>query len=275
MVSLNDVRNWLGNRASDVQNDFNRAKDTTQDAMVNGNVNANLTRRDYLKGVAGAAAVGAGGEMGAYSGTANAAGDAAGTAGAKAGQAWDAIGEAIPYEIRSPITRKDGQGNTTTPTDNSTTPSGNNTETGTENETETETGTETDTEEPDFAYGGISEGLLDQPERAEQAFMGYSVTALDTQLDGVGYEEVIENTSDYEAQVMEVLEGTDFEDGQFRLGEYGVSDERPDGRWLDMDEIGVDDDDGDLISYMDELHDEGQLEEEMFGYFEDLERSDL
>lgn len=192
----------------------------------------------------------------------------------EAGQAWDAVGEAIPYEIRSPITKEDNS-----PIENNTKPSGNNTETGTEtgteNVTETETGTETGTQEPDFAYGGISEGLLDQPERAEQAFMGYSVTALDTQLDGVGYEEVIENTSDYEAQIMDVLEGTDFEDGEFRMGEYGISDERPDGRWLDMDEIGVNDEDGDLVSYMDNLHDEGQLEEEMFGYFEDLERSDL
>jgi hypothetical protein len=71
---------------------------------------------------------------------------------------------------------------------------------------------------------------------------------------------------------MDVLEGTDFEDGEFRLGEYDVSDKRPDGRWLDMEDIGASDE---FSSYMDELHEEGELEEEVFGYFEDLERSDL
>lgn len=209
-----------------------------------------------------------------------------GAAAGEVGEAWDAIGDSIPYEIRSPIAKKDDSPVDNTPSGNTTetetetgTETDTDTDTETETETETSTETETGTQEPDFAYDSISEGLMDYEgengERLRNAFMGYSVTALDSQLDDVNYEEIIENTSDYEAQVMEVLEGTDFEDGEFRLGEYGISDERPDGRWLDMDEIGADDDDGDLISYMDELHDEGELEEEMFGYFNELERSDL
>ena len=245
--------------------------------ILNPNTGDDPTRRNLLEAIAGGTATVLAGPT-----AADAAGDAAGYAGKQAGEAWDAIGDSIPYEIRSPIAKKDDSPVDNTPSGTTTetgTETGTETETSTESETETSTETETGTQEPDFAYDSISEGLMDYEgengERLRNAFMGYSVTALDSQLDDVNYEEIIENTSDYEAQVMEVLEGTDFEDGEFRLGEYGISDERPDGRWLDMDEIGADDDDGDLISYMDELHDEGELEEEMFGYFNELERSDL
>jgi hypothetical protein len=241
--------------------------------ILDPNTGDDPTRRNLLEAIAGGTATVLAGPT-----AADAAGDAAGYAGKQAGEAWDAIGDSIPYKI---VKKDDSPGETT--------PSGTTTETGTETDTDTDTETETETEtstetetgtqEPDFAYDSISEGLMDYEgengERLRNAFMGYSVTALNSQLDGVSYEEVIENAGDYEAQIMDVLEGTDFEDGEFRLGEYGISDERPDGRWLDMDEIGADDDDGDLISYMDELHDEGELEEEMFGYFNELERSDL
>jgi len=264
---------------TELPGDIRSAAEKSYDIIRNdNNRNFDPERRNFLQ-AAGVAAAGGFVDF-AEDGDLDSVDYAAGVGSAAAGQAgeaWDAVGDAIPYRLRSPITKEEN--GEQTPVDNSTetpteteTPVGTETPTETESPTETETQTETQTEAPDFAYEGLSEGLLDESDGVRDAFMGYSVTALDSQLEGVGYEEVIENTSDYEAQVMDVLEGTDFEDDEFRLGEYGVSDERPDGRWLDMDEIGASDD---FSSYMEDLHDEGELEEEVFGYFQDLERSDL
>lgn len=274
--------------------DVRSAAEKSYDVVVNdNNRNFDPERRNFIQ-AAGTLAAGGFVDF-AEDGDLDSVDYAAGVGGAaagEAGEAWSAIGDAVPYEIRNPIVKKDGPQQSQNGTvDNGTDSNGNVTDgndTGSDPNTDpgTDTGTDqnngnngSDNQGPDFAYGSITEGLMDYEgengENLRDAFMGYSVTALDSQLEGVGYEEVIENASDYEAQIMDVLEGTDFEDGMFRLGEYDVSEERPDGRWLDMEEIGANEDDGQLISYMDELHEEGELEEEMFGYFDELERSDL
>lgn len=201
--------------------------------------------------------------------------DLGSAAAGEAGEAWDALGEAIPYEIRSPITRKDGGSpGTTTPEDTTTpeenTPTPEDTTTPEENTTTPE---DTTTPTPELEYDSISEGLLEEGETTRDGFMGYSLVALDEQLEGVDYQEAVLNAEDYEASIMDALEGTDYEDGEFRLGEYGINDERPEGRTIDLTgEFGASDK---LDSYMENLDERGELEDQMFGYFDSLERSDL
>lgn len=246
-----DIVGWIEDRYDDIVNDFNRAKDTTTEAMVTGNVNANLTRRDYGKGILGLTTVGAAGELDVYSGTADAVGDAS-----------REVGKASPFEIRSPITWKGGNNSQDTPKDNS---SGN-------TPTDNSSGTPSTTPTPELTYDSISHGLLEESDRTQQGFKEYSLTALDDQLEGVGVEKAVENSSNYEAAIRDALEGTDYleAEGVFRLGEYGISQEYPDGKGVDLkDQIAASDK---LDQYFEELDDRGELEDQMFGYFESLEK---
>ena len=176
-----------------------------------------------------------------------------------AGAASQIPGAADKYSLRSPVAVDDDS----EPSENENTDPGG--ESGTDEPTSSE---------PDFDYSSISEGLLEEDEGARRAFKGYTMTALDHQLDDVSYGDAIENTGEYESEIMEALEGTEFEHGRLRVGEYGVTDDRPDGRWLDLDSVGFSEENR-FDDYLENLEDEGELEDEVFGYLDDLERSDL
>ncbi|MFB6175474.1 MAG: hypothetical protein ABEJ87_05920, partial [Candidatus Nanohalobium sp.] len=184
------------------------------------------------------------------------------------------------YQIRSPIvwggkeaennnhsTPAPGQGNgpgtetTEQPTSTSQTET-----------TTTSTTQHTTTATPDLEYDSISQGLLEESDQTQQGFKGYSLTALSSQLDGVSIQEAVENTSDYEASIRDALEGTQYfeDEGIFRLGEYGVTSEDPNGKGVDLvDQIGSS---HKFDTYMDNLEQRGELEDQMFGYVESLER---
>jgi hypothetical protein len=106
---------------------------------------------------------------------------------------------------------------------------------------------------------------LEESDRTQSGFRGYSLTALDDQLEGVGLEEAVENSSDYEASIRDALEGTNYDDGVFELGDYG--------RGVDLvDDIDASDQFVDYMAELDDGDQTGDLEEQMFGYVESLER---
>jgi len=248
MVSLTGIWNGIKSASSTAYNDaLDGASNANEAVQTGSSPGIELKRRHVLEGMAGAGVT-------YLAGSNNLVGRGADAA----GNAWAEAGEAFPYEINFGISRKGASNNGSTPTD-----------TPTDAPEQTEQPTDTSNEEPttttpdeSFSYNGISEALSEGDNDTRQAFKGYSLTALGDQLEDVSLDEAVENTSDYEPSVMDALEGTNYTDGEFTLGEYSRS--------VDLvDDIGAS---GELDQYMQELDNDGEIEEAVFDYIDDLER---
>lgn len=253
---------------TELPGDIRSAAGKTNDVVRNDNDrDFNMKRRNFIQ-LAGAAAVGAGvdyGEDGDFDSV-----DAV-------GDAYGAMVERIPdspVDIDVKYTGPDpfglgpdgGSGANTTDSGsgaNTTTDSGVDTNTTTDTSTDTTTDAPTDTTtDIDLPYDGILDGLGDQTGSTAEAFQDYTLTALDANLEGVGLEEAVNNSDDYEASIMDALEGTYADGDAFNVGDYA--------------EIGIQEDLGandTFKTYLNEADNEGVLEDEIQDYLGEMEVS--
>lgn len=253
---------------TELPGDVMSAAGKTYDVAVNDNDrDFNMSRRNFIQ-AAGTAALGTGLDLGEDGDI-----DSYDAAAGAAGSVWHEVDKRLPdYRINiekvNGGSQNGGAADTPTPTNTPTptdTPENTPTNTETSEPTETSTPTPTTTEASELAYESISAGLLEESEGTREGFRGYSLTALDDQLDGVGLHEAVLNAGDYEEEIMGALEGSNYDDGALTLGDYEQS--------VDLvDEIGASQQ---FDSYVEELDDRGELEGEMFDYFDSLERADL
>lgn len=148
-----------------------------------------------------------------------------------------------------------GSGETATETEEPTT-----TEDPTTTEEPTTTEDPTTTEMDDLPYNGILEGLDAQSGSTEEAFQDYTLTALNSNLEGVGLEEAVNNHEDYEASIMDALEGTYADGDAFSVGGYA--------------ELGIQEDlnaNSRFRSYLNEADDRDVLEDEIHDYLGDMD----